>query len=152
MTDATAAREKSFEIERLIDAPLEVIWRAWTDPGEATHWLHPRGVSSPRDRMFFDAREGGTYSYVMVNDTDGSEYPTGGTYLELDEPHRLVFTWGDPAAPVETAPVVTVTLAPVGERTRMTFQLRGVDAKPGDGYVYDGWSSALDLLGEVVAS
>lgn len=96
--------------------------------------------------MDFDFRVGGRYRHTMVNDATGDEYPTGGQYLEIDEPGRLSFTWGTPDDPVEGAPVVTVTLVERGDKTEMTFHLWGVAGRPGDGDVYDGWDSAFDLL------
>jgi len=60
-----------------------------------------------------------------------------------------VFTWGDPGG--EGAAVATVTLDDLGDRTRMTFRLDGVDGAPGDDSYYDGWDSALDVLAEHVA-
>ena len=156
MTDTTDTRNRSkeFTIVRVFNATREVIWRAWTDPNEAPYWLHPRGVSSPREHIDFDVREGGTYTYTMVNDADGEKYPTAGTYLELVEPERLVFTWGDPGESVESAPLITITLdeeGESGERTRMTFRLQGFDGQPGDGFVHDGGTSAFELLEEHLA-
>ena len=60
-----------------------------------------------------------------------------------------MFTWGQPDDDPHDAPVVTVTLEPVGEGTRMTFDLRGVEGKPGDWFFYDGWDEALviDVVG-----
>lgn len=147
-------RSKGFTIVRVFDATRDVIWRAWTDADEATHWLHPRGVSTPRDSISFDVREGGSYRYTMVNDDNGEQYPTAGSYLEVSEPERLVFTWGNPGESVDIAPIVTIDLAEEGdsgERTKMTFRLQGFDGTPGDGFVHDGWTSAFELLDEHVA-
>jgi uncharacterized protein YndB with AHSA1/START domain len=148
MTDTTDTRyrNKEFTIVRVIDATREVIWRAWTDPDEASHWLHPQGVSSPRESIEYDVREGGTYRYTMVNDSSGEKFPTGGTYIELVRPERLVFTWGKPGEPVDTAPLITITLDEEGESgdsTKMTFRLQGFDGQPGDGFVHDGWTGAF---------
>jgi uncharacterized protein YndB with AHSA1/START domain len=139
-----------FTLVRDFDATPEEIWSAWTDPDEIAQWWHPRGASTPRDSVRVDARVGGRYTYTMVNDETGDAYPTGGVYLELRPFERLVFTWGDPDA--TEAPVATVTLAPNGDRTRMTFDLRGVEGRPGDGFFYDGWDSALDVLAEHLSS
>jgi uncharacterized protein YndB with AHSA1/START domain len=135
-----------FTLVRDFDATPEEIWSAWTDPDEVTQWWHARGLSTPRDSVTIDARVGGRYAYTMVHDLTGDSYPTGGVYIELQPFDRLVFTWGDPDADPTEAPVATVTLAPNGDRTRMTFELRGVDGRPGDGSFYDGWDSALDVL------
>ncbi len=88
----------------------------------------------------------------MVDDATGNSYPTGGVYLELQPFERLVFTWGEPDADPADAPVVTVTLGANGDRTRMTFDLRGVEGAPGDNNFYDGWDSALDVLGDHLRS
>ena len=133
-----------FTITRLFDAPRDVVWRAWTDPVQASVWWHPRGISTPADTVHLDPRIGGHYSYTMVNDATGEEYPTAGTYIEISEPERLVFTWGNPGD--EDAPVISITLREVGEQTEMTFHVEGIAGAPGDGSVFDGWSSAFDIL------
>ena len=135
-----------FTIVRNLDATPAEIWRAWIDPDEAATWLHPRGVSTPRDSVVIDARVGGRYTYTMVNDASGEEYPTTGVYREIVENERLVFTWGNPGEDDDDVPVVTVTLEDLGELTRMTFDIRGVGGVSGDDYIYDGWEQALDEL------
>lgn len=144
-----------FTLERRLAAPIARVWRAWTHPDELTAWLHPEDLRSPRPDIFADVREGGRYRYVMADPTDGARYPAGGTYLEVDEPHRLVFTWsvggrgeGTEVLDDATAPVATVTLTADGpEHTLCRFHLRGVPgAAPGDDGVHDGWTSALDIL------
>jgi uncharacterized protein YndB with AHSA1/START domain len=148
LEEATTARQ--FTITRIFDAPRERVWRVWTDPEEAPYWLHPRGVTTPREHVDFDVRPGGRYRYTMVAG-DGSEYPTVGTYREVSPPHRLVFTWGSPGDADDTMPLITVDLAqhgPAGEQTLLTFHLDGHAGAPGDKNVYDGWSEALELLAE----
>ena len=150
MIETDQTLQKAFTITRIFDAPRAEIWRAWTDPDEAAAWWHPRGVETPRDSVELDVRPGGTYRYTMVA-PDGSTYPTSGTYREVVEPSRLVFTWVDPGDPEEDAPVITVTLEDLGPRTRMVFHLDGVGGQPGDESVYDGWDSAFDVLSERLA-
>lgn len=148
MVDQTTTQEKQFTITRVFDARREVIWRAWTDPDEAARWWHPREVRTPRESVRVDLRVGGSYEYLMIA-PDNSEYPTAGEYLEVVEPERLVFTWGSPGDDREQVPVITVSLAELdGDRTEMTFHLRGIEGTPGDGFVYDGWNEAFDCLVE----
>lgn len=148
MTENTQRVDMSqgFTLTRELNAPREVVWTAWTDPEHLTHWFHPNGMTSPREEIHVDLRVGGHYRYVMVADDTGERVPTGGTYLELDPPERLVFTWGSPDDAVEDSPVITVTLADRGDRTEMTFQLQGVPGYVGDEFVHDGWNEALDFL------
>jgi len=151
MTDSTDTRKKEFTIVRVFEAPRSALWKAWTDAEEASHWMHPRGMTTPREDVSFDVRQGGTYRYTMVDDNTGEKYPTGGTYLEVVEPTRLVFTWGDPDDAIEEAMVITISLEEEGEgsdRTKLTLNLVGADGQPGDGFIYDGWESALDSLGD----
>jgi uncharacterized protein YndB with AHSA1/START domain len=138
---------KGFTIVRDFEATPAQVWQAWTDPDEAAAWWHPKGLRTPRENVTIDARVGGRYAYTMVNDATAQEYPTGGVYREVTPLERLVFTWSHPEHDPDTAPLITVTLTPIGDRTRMTFTLQGVDAQPGDGYMHDGWSSALDEFG-----
>ncbi|MDQ0577040.1 SRPBCC family protein [Agromyces albus] len=147
MPEQTATSEQQFTITRVFDAPRAAIWRAWTDPDEAATWWHPRGVTTPRESVEIDVRPGGRYRYTMIA-PDGTEYPTAGVYREVVEPERLVFTWGSPGDADDVAPLITVTLAELGDRTEMTFHLDGIAGVPGDENVYDGWSEAFDVLVE----
>ena len=145
---ATAAKPAEFTITRVFDAPRELVWRAWTDPDEAPHWLHPAHIITPRALVDFDVRPGGRYRYTMI-DTDGTEYVSVGRYHEVEPPARLVLTWGSPGDADDAMPVITVDLAehgPDGRQTLMTFHLAGIAGRPGDQNVYDGWSQAFDLL------
>lgn len=148
-----ASSTKQFSITRTFDAPRDVVWRMWTDPDEAPYWLHPHEVRTPRETVVLDVRPGGAYRYTMIA-PDGSEWPTGGQYLDVVEGERLVFTWADPARPDEPAPVVTVELSDVagGAKTEMRFTLRGMDGQPGDEGVYDGWDEAFEELGAHLGS
>lgn len=139
-----------FTLIKEFDATPEELWRYWTDPVEAATWLHPRGVSTPRETVRIDARVGGSYEYVMVNDDTGEHYPTAGEYREVVPHERMVFTWGRPEDDPDDCPIITVTFEPVDGGTRMTFDLRGFPGSPGDD-VYDGWTEALDIMGERIA-
>jgi len=137
-----ADTDKGFTFSRIFDATPEQVFQAWTDPDTAAQWWHPRGMTTPRDSVQIDAKVGGTYQYTMVDDLSGEEHPTGGTYREVIENEQLIFTWGTPGD--VHAPVVTVTIEDVGELTRMTFDIRGVDGVSGDDSYFDGWESAID--------
>lgn len=143
---------KGFTLVRTFEATPEEIWQAWTDPDLAAQWWHPRGMSTPREEVEIDARVGGRYTYTMVNDASDDRVVTGGVYRDVVPFERLVLTWGNSDGHPDDQPVITITLEPVGERTRMTFDLRGVDGTKGDGYFYDGWEHVLDSLEEHMGS
>ena len=158
VTDATAAggataTAPQFSITRVFDAPRPLVWQAWTEEADAADWWHPRGISIKPGSVSLDLRVGGRYTYTMVNEADGSEYPTTGVYREIVEPERLVYTWASPGDDDAIAPVITVILRELdGDRTEMLFHLLGIAAEPGDDNVYDGWDSAFDLLAEHLAA
>lgn len=148
MTAAT--KDPEFTITRTFDAPRELLWKAWTDEAELAQWLHPFGVTT--DSVAFDVRVGGRYTYTMTNVETGQTFPTGGEYVEVEPFDRLVFSWGEPGAPVDDAPRITLTFIPRGDQTELVFHLRGFEGKPGDGFVYDGWDEALTNIGRYLAS
>jgi uncharacterized protein YndB with AHSA1/START domain len=132
----------------VLAAPRELVFQAWTDPSHVTRWFGPRGFTTPLCSIAMDVRPGGAWRATMINDADGVEYPTGGFYIEVAEPERLVFTWGAPAEagtePEES--VVTVVLADLGGRTEMTLHQAGFSTDESRDSHHDGWSSALDRL------
>ena len=153
MPETLATSDLHFTITRVYDAPRSLVWRMWTDPDEIAGWWHPHGLVTPRDSVAADVRAGGAYRYTMV-EPDGTEYPTGGVYLEVVEPERLVFTWGHPDAS-EPQPVAFVELSEHGAdggATHLTFTLRGVEGRPGDEYFHDGWAEALEELASLLDS
>ncbi|WP_413318002.1 SRPBCC domain-containing protein [Agrococcus sp. 1P02AA] len=143
---------KQFTITRAFDAPRAAVWRAWTDPAIAAQWWHPHEVVTPPESVEIDLRVGGTYRYVMVA-PDGSEYPTGGEYLELREPERLRFSWADPGDAVADAMLITIDLRELpDDRCEMTFHLAGVDEdRATEESIHAGWSEAFVELDEALA-
>jgi uncharacterized protein YndB with AHSA1/START domain len=86
----TAPGELNFT--RRFDAPRELVFRCLIEPEHLTHFWGPAGVSAPVEHIKVDPRPGGVFETVMVNDTDGSQYPTRAVYVEVVEPERLVWT------------------------------------------------------------
>ena len=140
---------REFTITREFAAPRELVYRAWTDPEHLTGWYGPRGCTTPRDSIAADVRPGGTWRATMIVDATGQEFPTGGFYLEVRAPERLVFTWREPGGDGES--VITVELADLGDgRTGMTFHQVGFTTEETRRGVHEGWTSAFERLAEHV--
>jgi uncharacterized protein YndB with AHSA1/START domain len=90
---------------RVVEARRELVFRCMTEPEHLTHFWGPAGVSAPLDQITVDARPGGVFETVMVNDADGSEYRTRAIYDEVAEPERLA--WTDPDSGMTTTSTFT---------------------------------------------
>jgi uncharacterized protein YndB with AHSA1/START domain len=106
---------------RLIDAPRELVWLAWTDPRHLAQWWGPDGFTTTTSA--FDFRPGGVWRFVM-HGPDGRDYENRVTFDAIVQPERLDYHHGggDDVEPVQFR--TTVTFEDVAGKTRVT--LRGV--------------------------
>src|SRR5215471_2375299 len=91
MTDQTSSKQ-AVVIERIFDAPVELIWQMWTDPEHFKVWYGPQGAAIPVAKM--DVRVGGTRLVCMemaLPDRLVTMWFTG-EYREVVECRRLVYT------------------------------------------------------------
>jgi len=149
----TGQNEAEFTITYEFDAPRDLVFRAWTDPAHAARWFGPQGCTTPLDTITMDVRPGGQWRATMIRDDNGEQYPTGGTYQEVDEPARLVFTWTDPLSPTgrPEQSLVTIDLVERDGRTEMTFHQAGFVCPGSREGVRSGWSSGFRRLASVLA-
>ena len=94
---------------RVFEAPRKLVFRCMIEPEHLAHFWGPAGTSAPVEHIRVDPRPGGVFETIMVNDADGSEYPTRATYIEVVEPERLVW------AEVHSGMMVTATFADLGD-------------------------------------
>lgn len=87
MAERTTNLLENLEITRIFDAPRELVWKAWTNPEFVKQWWGPHGFTSPACKI--DLRVGGEYFFCMKA-PDGSEYWTGGEYVEIVAPEKIV--------------------------------------------------------------
>lgn len=88
-----AAKNKANEIRitRVYDAPVKLVWDAWTDPKKAAKWWGPRGFTITTHSK--DLRVGGHWSYTM-HGPDGTDYVNKTKYFEVEECAKLVYDHG----------------------------------------------------------
>jgi uncharacterized protein YndB with AHSA1/START domain len=109
-------------MERVFDAPRELIWKVITDPERITNWWGPHGYTTTVVEM--DVRPGGRWRFIQ-HTTGGEDVPFKGEYLEVVPPERLVQTFIYDVAPFNDQPAVTtLTLEDVRGRTRVTSRDR----------------------------
>jgi uncharacterized protein YndB with AHSA1/START domain len=152
MTDHDAAPD-AVVIERSFDAPVDLIWRLWTDPEHFKAWYGPEGVVIPVARM--DVRVGGARLVCMEMTTPNGPMQMwfAGEYREVIENQRLVYTeimsdeHGNPSTqpgmPDMPPTEVRIELEAVDGRTRMVLTHVGI---PSDSPAATGWMMAFDKL------
>jgi len=84
-----ASAKRDLVLTRLIEAPREKIYRAWTEPELIKQWFAPRPWTTPIVEI--DVRPGGS-SLIVMKSPEGIELSNRGVYLEVVENERLVFT------------------------------------------------------------
>jgi uncharacterized protein YndB with AHSA1/START domain len=75
-------------VTRIFDAPVEQVWKAWSDPDQVMRWWGPTGFTSPLAKM--DFREGGT-SLVCMRSPDGQDLYNTWTYRKIVPLERIEF-------------------------------------------------------------
>jgi len=76
-------------LERVVDVPRALVWRAWTDPEQIKQWFTPAPWRTVECEI--DLRPGGVFRTVMRS-PEGQEFPNAGCYLDIVENERLVWT------------------------------------------------------------
>jgi uncharacterized protein YndB with AHSA1/START domain len=114
-TSSTADRE--IVTTRLIDAPRELVFEAFTDPKHVGHWFGPDGFVTTTRSM--DVRPRGKWVFVMRG-PDGTEWPNVVTYEEVVPPSRLSYLHGDEKE--SDMFHVTVTFDDEGGKTALTMR------------------------------
>jgi uncharacterized protein YndB with AHSA1/START domain len=99
---------------RVIAAPRELVWRAWTDPEHVRNWWGPKGFTNTFHE--YDLRPGGVWRFIM-HGPDGTDYKNESVFVEVAEPELLVF---DHISPPRFR--ATVLFEDLGGKTKITFR------------------------------
>ena len=121
---ATTASDRELVISRIIDAPRERVFKAWTDPELLKQWFAPLPYTTPVAEL--DVRPGGA-NLIVMRGPDGNDLPNRGVYLEVVKNEKLVITdayteaWEPSEKPFMT---VIVTFENEGGKTKYTARVR----------------------------
>jgi uncharacterized protein YndB with AHSA1/START domain len=152
MVDSSTYQE-SVVLERVFDAPIDLVWKMWTDPASFKAWYGPAGATVPVAEL--EPWPGGRRRVCMA--VGPREMWFTGEHVEVTEPTRLVYTEtmaddaGNPISPealgmppkTPGTTEVTVVLDEVNGGTRVTLTHAGVPAESG---AARGWNAAFDKL------
>ena len=142
-------------LTRLINAPREKVYRAWTDPELLKQWFAPLPYTTPVADL--DVRPGGA-NFIVMRGPDGKDMPNRGVYLEVVPNERLAFTdayvnaWEPSEKPFMT---VILTFEDQDGKTRYTARVQhwtvtDCEAHEKMGF-HQGWGICTDQLAALVA-
>ena len=93
-TQSGYKEKEDLVVTRIIDAPIELVWKAWTDPEHVMKWWGPKYYTSPSSKI--DLREGGKYVFCMraPQNQGGQDSYTAGIFKKIVPMELLEFTQG----------------------------------------------------------
>ena len=162
--------KRDLVITRAFDAPVEDVWRAWTDCKQVMRWWGPRGFSSPSCKV--DLREGGKYLFHMrapeseeLGDLAGQDFYNTGVYRTVEPMKCLEFSQvtsdkdGNEVDPAEVGMGpdfpkevrTSLTFQSVDGKTEMTVREYGWPVGETRDLSEKGWGESLDKLAEALA-
>jgi uncharacterized protein YndB with AHSA1/START domain len=149
-------------IKRIIDAPVEMVWKMWTEPEHVMAWWGPQYYTSPTCRI--DLRVGGKYVFCMRAPADqgGQDSYTAGVHQRI-VPHELLeFTQqlsdvnGNPLAEADLPPgfpttqMHTITFTPRRDMTELTIVEHAWPMSHMIVFSFAGMHQSLDKLSDIL--
>jgi len=149
MSDPISGSESQITLTRSIDAPVDDVFAAFTDPALLEQWQ--------ADEVEVEPFKGGHYRYTTEGDEDDpGQHEVSGEYLEFDENKRLVMSWvykppGDDGD--EAIYVVEIDFKRLPEeRTSITITERGSNHADPESRIFsiEAWSAAIEHLADLI--
>lgn len=154
-----APEKQALIITRIFDAPVQQVWRAWTEPELMKLWWGPKSYSCPVAKI--DLRVGGR-SLACMRSADGKDIWSTGTYREIVPLKKIVTTdsFADASGNVIPAShygmsgdfplelLITVTFKEAGGRTKMVLNHEGMPSREHAADAEIGWNESFDKLAE----
>jgi uncharacterized protein YndB with AHSA1/START domain len=141
--------KRTLSIKKTFDAPVDLVWEAWTDPEHISQWWGPKGM--PITIVEHNFKVGGKWKYVMPM-PNGSEFISEGKYSEIVKFQKIV----TPAnfRPMTEGVEIKVLFEKAGDKTNFVFSV----IHPTEEYkmqqekmgFYNGWGSTLTRLEETL--
>ena len=113
------AADRTMVLERVIKAPVSVVWAAWMNAETLPHWWGPDGYTCRTARI--DLRQGGEWVFDMIG-PDGTVYPNHHRYTVVEPERRIAYTlhWGEDGPKHADA---TATFEAVEGATKVTLNM-----------------------------
>lgn len=118
-TTATDTSNREMIITRLLNAPRELVWKAWTQPEHVKHWWGPNGFTNTIHEM--EVKPGGVWRFMM-HGPDGMDFPNKIVFSEVLVNERLVYTHSSEDDNDPNRFHTTVTFEKQGDKTFLTMR------------------------------
>ncbi|CAN5558418.1 SRPBCC family protein [soil metagenome] len=140
--------DNSVSLHRVLTAPPEKVFRAFSDATAFTSWIPPYGFLCTADKNEF--KVGGKYHMTFINFSSGKGHSFGGEYLEIKENEFIKYTdkFDDPNMPGEM--MTTVSLKKVICGTELKITQKNIPAAIPAEMCYLGWQESLEKLKKLV--
>ncbi|MEM6342476.1 MAG: SRPBCC domain-containing protein [Bacteroidota bacterium] len=145
MNKLETATDRTLTIERTLNAPLRLVWEAWSEPKHLANWWGPKGMAI--EVLEFDFTVGGKWKFKMPM-PNGQEFISEGVYSEIIPMEKIV-TSAD-FKPMTVGVEMHMIFEAKGEQTQFTFHVVHETAEyckqQEEMGFYNGWGAAFDRL------
>jgi uncharacterized protein YndB with AHSA1/START domain len=145
------AKNRTLTLQRTFDAPVKLVWKAWTQPEHIINWWAPKGMKI--EVVEHDFSVGGKWKYVIPM-PDGSEFISEGEYWEIVEFKKIITTAN--FKPMTEGVEIQVLFEENGDKTNFTFnvvhQTEEYCKQQEKMGFYNGWGTAFDRLETFVST
>ncbi len=143
--------QRTVKIEKTLNAPIELVWEAWTKPEHIVKWWNPRGSETTIEKHEFKVGGEWRYSMLMPN---GKPFIAEGTYLEIVH-HQRICSQADFKPMTQGVEIQSIFNAK-GDKTEFTFHV----VHPTEEYkiqqermgIQNGWGSVFERLEEFLTN
>lgn len=141
--------KRTLSLKKTLDAPIELVWEAWTQPEHIAQWWGPKGMKV--NVIEHNFKIGGKWKYAMAM-PDGREFSSDGVYSEIVELEKIVSSAN--FRPMTEGVEIRALFEKNGDKTNFIFSVvhpteeyRNQQEKMG---FYNGWGSAFNRLEELL--
>ncbi len=149
MKNAHEIDNRTITLKRTFNAPINLVWEAWTQSGHIAQWWSPKGVETKVIEHEF--KVGGKWKYSMPM-PNGQEFIAEGKYLEIVEFEKIISSAN--FKPMTEGVEIQALFSANGNKTNFTFNV----VHPTEEYkiqqekmgIMNGWGSVFDRLGKLL--
>jgi uncharacterized protein YndB with AHSA1/START domain len=136
----------TLSVKKTINASTEDVFDAWLDPGLLAQFILPM-PGMPQPQVENDPVQGGNFTIIMqVGD---NKIPHTGQYLEIDRPHKLVFSWESPFSLEASTVTINFSATDNGATVVELIHVRFIDEEARSNHE-GGWVNILEMLDEAL--